>query len=295
MDLLEKLKTITNEENIFINEPMSKHTTFKTGGTADFFVVAKSTNEIIELLKLDYPKTIIGNGSNLLVKDGGIRGLVIKIANSNYEINDEFLIADSGCILGKLSMIAYENSLAGLEFACGIPGSLGGAIFMNAGAYGGEMSNIVTEVTVCDYAGNIKKIKDFEFGYRKSVFQKGEYIILSSKLKLNHGDKKHIKEQMDSNIESRRSKQPIDKPSAGSTFKRPEGYIAAKLIDEAGLKGYRIGGAEVSTLHAGFIINSGKATSSDILNLMRYVQEKVYEKFGVKLEPEVQIIGEDNS
>lgn len=294
MDLMEKIKTITNEKNIFINEPMSKHTTFKTGGPADIFVVPDSKNEILELLKLNVEKTIIGNGSNLLVKDGGIRGLVIKVATKNYEVKDNVIVADAGCSLALLSNIAYQNSLTGLEFACGIPGTLGGALVMNAGAYGGEIGNIVIETEVTDYNGNLFTIKDHEFGYRSSIFQKKEYVILSSKLQLAVGDKENIKSQMDSNMQSRKEKQPIDKPSAGSTFKRPKDNFAAKLIQDAGLKGYSIGDAMVSDLHSGFVINKGKATSKDILELIKHIQNKVNTEYGVMLEPEIRIIGEDS-
>lgn len=293
MDLFEKLKQITSEENIYINEPMSKHTTFKTGGTADFLVIPQNKEELIDLLKLDAKKTIIGNGSNLLVKDGGIRGLVIKTTGlKNYKIEGEYIIAESGLSLSKLSNIAKDNSLTGLEFACGIPGTLGGAVMMNAGAYGGEMSNIVRETEFADIYGNVLYTSNHEFGYRKSIFMDKSYIVLESKIRLEKGNKEEIEAKMKELMQKRNEKQPINMPSAGSTFKRPEGYFAGKLIEDAGLKGYKIGGAEVSTLHAGFIINSGNATSEDILNLIKYVQDKVKEKFDVTLEPEVRIIGE---
>lgn len=293
MDLIEKIKTITDEKNIFINEPMSKHTSFKTGGTADIFVVPKSKDEIIELLKLDTPKTIIGNGSNLLVKDGGIRGLVIKIDISNVEVTDDTLIADAGCMIAKLSRFAMENSLTGLEFACGIPGTLGGAIYMNAGAYGGEMKDIVIETEIVDYNGNVSIIKEHDFSYRNSIFQHMECVILSSKLKLQHGNKEEIEQKINEYMTARKSKQPINKPSAGSTFKRPKDNFAAKLIQDAGLKGFSMGEAEVSDLHAGFVVNKGKATTKEILELIKYIQEKVNTEFGVMLEPEVRIIGEE--
>ena len=293
MELIKQVANITNEKNIFINEPMSKHTTFKTGGPADIFVIPESKEEIIKLLQLECKKTIVGNGSNLLVKDGGIRGLVIKINIDNYKVEDDIIIADSGIMIAKLSNIAYENSLTGLEFACGIPGTLGGAIVMNAGCYGGEISNVILETTVVDLSGNVTNIVNHEFGYRSSIFQKKDYIILSSKLKLKHGDKNIIKKQMDENNSARKLKQPINKPNAGSTFKRPKDNFAAKLIQDVGLKGYSIGDAEVSDLHAGFIINKGKATSTDILKLIKYVQEKVNSEYGVMLEPEIRIIGEE--
>lgn len=293
MDLLEKLKLITDEKNIFLNEPMSKHTTFRAGGPADIFVVPKSKQEIIDILKLDVKKTVIGNGSNLLVKDGGIRGLVIKVAINNFEVNDNVITAESGCSLMRLSNVAMENSLTGMEFACGIPGSLGGALVMNAGAYGAEMKDIVVETEVADMNGNVEIITNHEFGYRTSVFQNRGLVVLSSKLKLNYGDKEIIKNQMEEYLASRRQKQPLNKPSAGSTFKRPVNNFAGKLIEEAGLKGCSVGDAEVSTLHAGFIVNNGNATAKDILDLIEIVKAKVNAEFGVMLEPEVRIIGEE--
>ncbi len=294
MNILEQLKSITNEENIFVNEPMKKHTTFKTGGNADYLVTPTSKEEMIELLKIDIPKTVIGNGSNLLVKDGGIRGLVIQLSkNDRYTINENVIEAGSGIFVAKLSQLALKEGLTGLEFACGIPGTLGGAIYMNAGAYGGEMSNVVVETDFLRENGEIETITDHQFAYRKSIFQNMNGIILSSRLKLEKGNVDEIKSKMDEYKTARNTKQPVNFPSAGSTFKRPEGYFAGKLIEDAGLKGYRIGGAEVSTLHAGFVINADNATSKDILELISYIQKTVNEKFGVNLETEVKIIGED--
>lgn len=294
MNILEQLKSITNEENIFVNEPMKKHTTFRTGGNADYLVTPTSKEEIIELLKIDISKTVIGNGSNLLVKDGGIRGLVIQLSkNDRYTINENVIEAGSGIFVAKLSQLALKEGLTGLEFACGIPGTLGGAIYMNAGAYGGEMSNVVVETEFLKENGEIETITDHQFAYRKSIFQNMNGIILSSRLKLEKGNVDEIKSKMDEYKTVRNTKQPINFPSAGSTFKRPEGYFAGKLIEDAGLKGYRIGGAEVSTLHAGFVINADNATSKDILELISYIQKTVNEKFGVNLETEVKIIGED--
>ena len=293
MNLLEELKLITQEKNIFVKEPMSKHTTFKTGGSADFFVIAQTREELQKLLALKVPKTIIGNGSNLLVKDGGIRGLVIKVGLRHYKVQDDRITVGAGMVIAQLSKIAYENSLSGLEFACGIPGTVGGAVVMNAGAYGSEMSSIVLETEVMDETGNITMQTEHDFGYRSSIYQKENKIILSANLKLVHGEQEKIKEQMDANMKARREKQPIDKLSAGSTFKRPKDNFAAKLIQDAGLKGYTIGDAMVSDLHAGFIINKGKATSKEILELMKFVQETVQKKYEIMLEPEVKIIGED--
>lgn len=294
MDFLNELKSITNEENIFVNEPMKKHTTFKTGGNADFLVTPSSKEEIQKLFALDVPKIVIGNGSNLLVRDGGIRGLVIKLSkNDNYKVCDNVIEADAGIYIAKLSQIALKHNLKGLEFACGIPGTLGGAVYMNASAYGGEMANVVFETDFLKDNGEIIKVTDHKFSYRKSVFQNMNGIILSSKLKLEIGNQEEIKSKMEEYKNSRNTKQPVNFPSAGSTFKRPDGYFAGKLIEDAGLKGYRIGGAEVSTLHAGFVINANNATSKDILNLISYIQDVVNKKFGVELETEVKIIGED--
>ena len=294
MGLYESLEKIVAKENIYVDEPMSKHTTFRTGGNADFLVVPQNKQEMIGLLKLNVEKTIIGNGSNLLVKDGGIRGLVIKTTSlKNYAVDDDIIIAEAGVLLSKLSNIAKENGLTGLEFACGIPGTLGGAVMMNASAYGGETSNVVIETEYADLNGNVYKTTEHNFGYRKSMFTGSEYTILESKLKLEHGNKEEIENKMKELMKSRNEKQPVNMPSAGSTFKRPEGYFAGKLIEDSGLKGYKIGGAEVSTLHAGFVVNDGNATSEDILKLIKYIQNKVKNEFGVELEPEVKIIGND--
>ena len=294
MDILEELNGILHNECIFVDEPMSRHTTFKTGGKADFLVIPQNKDEMLKVLKLKIPKTIIGNGSNLLVKDGGIRGLFIKTTGLNsYEVNDDVIISDSGVLLSKLSNVAKDNSLTGLEFACGIPGTLGGAVMMNASAYGGETANVVFETEYADRDGNLYVVNDHKFGYRKSMFTGTDYIILSSKLKLEKGNKEEIESKMQELMKSRNEKQPVDKPSAGSTFKRPEGHFAGKLIEDAGLKGFKIGGAMVSSKHAGFVINESDATSEDVLNLIKYIQDKVKNEFGVELDPEVRIIGED--
>ncbi len=293
MNLFDDLIKITAKDNIFIDEPMSKHTTFRTGGLADYLVIPQNKEEMIKLLKLKVDKTIIGNGSNLLVRDGGIRGLVIKTtALKNYKVEGEYIIAESGIMLSKLSNVAKENSLTGLEFACGIPGTLGGAVMMNASCYGGEIADVVIETEYADIDGNTYKTNEHDFGYRKSMFTDKEYTILESKLKLSTGDKILIEEKMKELMKSRNEKQPVNMPSAGSTFKRPEGYFAGKLIEDSGLKGYTIGGAQVSTKHAGFVVNKGDATSKDILNLIKHIQDKVKNEFGVDLEPEIKIIGE---
>ena len=293
MGLYEKICAIVPNQFVFPDEPMSKHTTFRTGGVADFLVIPQSKQEMIDILKLDCLKTIIGNGSNLLVKDGGIRGIVLKTTGlSHYELAQECIISESGVLLSRLSNFAKDHSLSGLEFACGIPGTLGGAVMMNASAYGGETSNVVVETEYADENGNTFVTHDHQFGYRKSMFTNADFIILQSKLQLVKGDITEIEAKMKEYTKARNEKQPVDKPSAGSTFKRPEGYFAGKLIEDAGLKGYAIGGAKVSERHAGFIINDGNATSEDILALIHYVQEKVKNEFGVELEPEIRIIGE---
>ncbi len=293
MGVYDELVKIVSKDHIFIDEPMSRHTTFRTGGPADILVVPQSKAEMIEVLKIDAPKSVIGNGSNLLVKDKGIRGLVIKTTGlTNVSIHDCDILAESGVYLSRLSNLAKEHALSGLEFACGIPGTLGGAIMMNASAYGGETANVVVETEYADIAGNVTKTTEHHFGYRTSMFVGTSNVILESKLTLTKGDTTTIEAQMNEFMKSRNEKQPVDKPSAGSTFKRPEGYFAGKLIEDCGLKGYQIGGAQVSEKHAGFIINAGGATSSDILKLIEYVQDKVNQKFGVLLEPEIKIIGE---
>lgn len=293
-DIFEELKLITKEENIFQNEPMKKHTTFRTGGPADFLVTPTSEKEMIECLKLDVKKTIIGNGSNLLVKDGGIRGLVIQTTKlNNITVDKDEIKAESGALLSRIANIAKDNSLTGFEFACGIPGTIGGAVAMNAGAYGGEMKDVILRTRYADENGNVFEITNHEFDYRKSFFTGKNLIILASEIGLQNGDKEEIENKMKEYMTARNSKQPVNMPSAGSTFKRPAGFFAGKLIEDSGLKGYTIGGASVSTLHAGFIVNNGNATSKDILDLISYVQDKVYENYSVKLETEVKIIGED--
>ncbi len=292
--IFEKLKLITKEENIFQDEPMKKHTTFRTGGPADFLVTPTSEKEMVECLKLDVKKTIIGNGSNLLVKDGGIRGLVVQTTKlNNIIVNNDKIRAESGAFLSRIASVAKDNSLTGLEFACGIPGTLGGAVAMNAGAYGGEMKDVVLKTRYADENGNVFEITNHEFDYRKSFFTGKDFIILASEIGLQNGNREEIENKMKEYMTARNSKQPVNMPSAGSTFKRPVGFFAGKLIEDSGLKGYTIGGASVSTLHAGFIVNNGDATSKDILDLISYVQDKVYENYNVKLETEVKIIGED--
>lgn len=295
MQILEELKQITDEKNIFINEPMSKHTSFKTGGEAEFYVTPESKEELIGILKIgEVPITIIGNGTNILVKDNGVKGIVIStIKLRNYKIEDDFIEADCGMPLILLSKIAQENSLSGLEFACGIPGTVGGAVVMNAGAYGGEMKDVVVSSVYVDEKFEVNEIKEHKFDYRKSIYtSEVQGTVISVKIKLQKGDKELILKKMNENIESRNLKQPVNMPSAGSTFKRKEDVIVSKLIDEAGLKGFSIGGAEVSTKHAGFIVNKGGATSEDILKLIAHVQNIIKEKYGIEIDTEIKIIGE---
>lgn len=302
MNKLHVYNDLKDNYEIYMDESMKKHTSFKTGGNADILVKPKNIEEIITLINyfkqnnIEY--LVIGNGTNLLVKDGGIRKAVIKIGKNfgEYKVDGEYITASSGCPIIALSKLATENSLSGLEFACGIPGTLGGAIKMNAGCFKGQMSDIIYSTKYLDEKGNICEIKneEHEFDYRSSVFHKNDkLVILESILKLNKGDYEEIKAKVEYNNNFRREKQPIMYPSAGSSFKRPEGHFPGKLIEDCGLKGYTIGGAQVSTLHANFIINIGNATSKDILDLLKYVQKKVFEKFNVKLEMEIEVVGED--
>ena len=300
---IEQIKKIIPKDNIKLNEPMSKHTSFKIGGPAEIFIKIQNIEElkkIIELSKKTNTKlTIIGNGSNLLVKDKGIKGIVAKIQMKEIEIHkldneNVEVIADSGVLLSFLAQKLLKEEIQGFEELSGIPGTIGGAIVMNAGAHGKEMKDIVTEITAIDYDGKIQKFKgkEAEFEYRKSKFSSEKYIILQTKLLLTKGNKEEIKAKMEEYLKYRKEKQPIEFSSAGSTFKRGEDFITAKLIDDAGLKGYSIGGAEISTKHAGFIINKGNATAKDILELVKYTSEKVYEKFGKKIELEIKVIGD---
>lgn len=297
-------KIISEESVILVNEPMSKHTSFKIGGNADIFIKAKTEEDIKQILKYsegnNIPLTIVGNGSDLLVKDGGIRGIVVKVDIDIFEIekiNDEDYIVTVGAGVknGYVAQKLLIDEIEGFEFASGIPGSIGGALRMNAGAHGGEMKDIVLETMCMDKQGNICVLsnEEQEFEYRNSIFKLNKYIILSTKLKLKKGIYKEIKEKMDEYANWRKEHQPIEYPSAGSTFKRGTDFITAKLIDECGLKGYSIGNAEVSTKHAGFVINKGNAKAKEVIDLIEYIKEKVADKFGKEIELEVQIIGED--
>lgn len=306
-DILDKqkvFKEITENLGIkesFLDEPMKRHTSFRVGGSADVFVVPKNIEELKKLLKYikenNYFYYIIGNGSNLLVRDKGIRGIVINIASkfNDVRVKKNYIEADAGILISSISSIALKNSLTGLEFASGIPGSLGGAIVMNAGAYGGQVSNVVVETTFLDENCNVQVLsgEEHQFGYRTSYFTNKSCIVLKAKLKLAHGDKEEIRRKMTELMLSRNEKQPLSYPSAGSVFKRPEGHYAGKLIEDAGLKGTIHGGAQISDKHTGFIINKGGATANDIIYLINFAREKVKEQFDIELETEVKIIGEE--
>lgn len=296
---LEQLAEILPEKNIYINEPMNKHTTFRIGGSADVLVTpgVSETAEVLRLCKNhDIPVTIIGNGSNLLVGDQGIRGVVIEFGRSAEEIviQGEQMHVTAGTMLSKAANEAAANGLSGLEFAAGIPGTVGGAVVMNAGAYGGEMKDVIRTVTVLTKEGEKQTLtlEELDLGYRHSCIPENNYIVLSAELSLQKADTEQIRTVMADLRERRVTKQPLEYPSAGSTFKRPEGYFAGKLIQDAGLRGYQVGGAQVSEKHCGFVINKGDATARDVRQLITDVQKKVYEEFHVQIEPEVKMIGE---
>ena len=286
--------------NVLVNEPMSAHTTLKLGGPADYMVFPRDGEEIAamfrEAAENSVPVTVIGHGSNLLVLDGGIRGLVICIGKNMRKITREgnILKAQAGAMLGSVALEAAEAGLTGLEFASGIPGTVGGGVTMNAGAYDGEMAQVVTEVRGIRPDGTAVCLsrEEMDFSYRHSVVQEKDFIVTEVTFELKPGDPAAIRARMSELNAKRSEKQPLDLPSAGSTFKRPEGYYAAALIDQCGLKGYSIGGARVSLKHAGFLVNTG-TSSRDFLNLMKKVQAIVEERAGVRLEPEIRIIGTD--
>ena len=289
-----------DKERVLLDEPMKKHTTFRVGGNADYFVMPKTVEEVRLIVSLcqkeNLPYYILGNGSNLLVGDKGYRGVIIQIYKEMNEIavDGDTIRAQAGALLSKVGSVALEAGLTGFEFAAGIPGTVGGAVVMNAGAYGGEMKDIVARATVLTESGEILQLTngELELGYRTSVIAKKNYIVLEAEYQLQIGNREDIRTKMAELKMKRVTKQPLEMPSAGSTFKRPEGYFAGKLIEDAGLRGFRVGGAQVSEKHCGFVVNANDATAADILELMRQVSEKVYEKFGVTLEPEVKRLGE---
>ena len=298
-EFYDKLIAIVSTDTIMKNEPMSKHTTFRIGGNADMFVSPKieQVSEIIALAK-EYavPVTIIGNGSNLLVGDKGIRGLVISFGKEAESIvlEGNRMTIGAGTLLSKAAAEAARNALTGFEFAAGIPGTFGGAIVMNAGAYSGEMKDVVVSAKVLTEMGDVLELSkdELELSYRHSCIPEKGYIVLEVTIELAEGDENQIRETMDDFKSRRVEKQPLEYPSAGSTFKRPEGYFAGKLIQDADLRGYTVGGAQVSEKHCGFVVNKGNATAEDVCNLINDVKRIVYEKFQVEMEPEVKMIGE---
>ena len=303
LNIITLLKEKIDTKDILQNEPMSKHTTFKIGGNADLLIKVHNIDQVKFVLNIvrnnNIPIFILGNGSNLLVKEKGIRGITLKpeLKDIKLERKDKqvYVTVGAGNKMPEIAGRLLREEIMGFEFAAGIPGRIGGFVRMNAGAYGSEAKDIVTETTIITYDGNIKKVvgEEHQFEYRKSAFSNMKIIILDTKLKLSYGKKDEIQELMEKYRKSRFEKQPIEFPSAGSTFKRGNDFITAKLIDECGLKGYSIGGAMVSKKHAGFIINTGNATAGDILKLIDYVKKVVLEKTGKELKLEIEIIGED--
>ncbi|WP_338626227.1 UDP-N-acetylmuramate dehydrogenase [Selenomonas sp. TAMA-11512] len=292
--------TLLSRERFLQQEPMRNHTTFKIGGPADYLILPSSLEEltrVIEILKrYDVPHQVLGNGSNILVLDGGIRGGVIKFESAMAYMRREgkTITVGAGALLKDVAAFAADEELTGLEFACGIPGSVGGAVFMNAGAYEGETKDVVARVRAVTSDGKIVTYAGdaLRFGYRKSIFQKTEEIIAEVDFVLRKGERKEILAKMEQLQVRRESRQPLEMPSAGSTFKRPTGHFAGTLIEETGLKGFSVGGAQISMKHAGFVVNKGDATAKDVLTLIEEVQKRVYNTKGVKLHPEVRIIGE---
>lgn len=294
------LITINGQEQVLINEPMHRHTSFKIGGPADILVLPLTEEGLIETIKVvkasEQPYFVMGNGSNLLVSDLGVRGVIIKIAEnlSGYTITDQCVAVEGGMLLSSLARQIMAESLEGFEFASGIPGTIGGAVFMNAGAYDGEFKDIVNWVKVITPEGEIKTYtnEEMNFGYRHSVLHETGEIVYSCGLSLKKGNYNDIKAKTDDLTQKRTTKQPLHLPSAGSTFKRPVGYFAGKLIDDAGLRGLRHGGAQISDLHCGFVVNVSQATCQEVSELIQTVQKVVLDKFGVTLETEVRFLGE---
>ncbi|MDD3839887.1 MAG: UDP-N-acetylmuramate dehydrogenase [Clostridia bacterium] len=295
------LKQIIDEQYIKLDEPMRKHTSFRIGGPADILVMPSTTGQLTSIIQMcrqqSIPYYIVGNGTNLLVRDKGIRGLVIKIGErmKKVSIQGNVIYAQAGVFLSSLSNMAVKNSLKGLEFASGIPGSLGGAIAMNAGAYGGEMKDVVTKVELLDCQGKYIELDNvhMDFGYRSSIVQKNNYIVLGAALSLEYGEYEICRAMVNEFTKRRTGKQPLNMPNAGSIFKRPKGFYAGKLIQDSGLKGFTIGDAMVSDIHCGFIVNKGKATAQDVISLIRHIQKEVKNNFGVELNTEVKILGEE--
>ena len=298
--VIEKFWNLLGKDRVLVDEPMKRHTTFRIGGPADFFLLQSTVDEVRGILEIcreeELPYFILGNGSNLLVSDKGYRGVIIQLYRnfSNISVEGNEICASSGALLSQIAAAARNASLTGFEFAGGIPGTLGGAVFMNAGAYGGELKDVLKEAVVMTEQGEILTlpVEKLEMGYRTSRIKKAGYLVLEARLVLEQGDMDKIRDITKDLTEKRVSKQPLEYPSAGSTFKRPEGYFAGKLIMDAGLRGYQVGDAQVSEKHCGFVINKGNATAADVLTLIENVREKVQEQFGVTLEPEVKFLGE---
>lgn len=296
----EWIRKLGKQVEILVAEPMKNHTTFRIGGPADALARPKTPEEVAEVVRFCHehaqPYYVLGNGSNLLVSDEGYRGLVLQLYRNfnDIQVNGETITVQSGAMLAAVARTAYQTGLTGLEFASGIPGTIGGAVVMNAGAYGGEMKNVLKEVTVLTKEGEVLVIpaKALELGYRTSVIPKNGWIVLGAVLQLKKGDQEQILARMEELKEQRITKQPLDLPSAGSTFKRPEGYFAGKLIMDAGLRGFTVGGAQVSEKHCGFVVNRGNATAADVWELICEVKRRVKEMTGVELEPEVKLLGD---
>ena len=297
-EIVTQFQEIAGTEQVLIQEPMKNHTTFRIGGPAACFVRPQDAGQVERILHIcrenEVPWFILGNGSNL-VSDRGFDGVIIQIYRnmSRIQVSGHHMTVQAGALLSAVAKQALREGLSGLEFASGIPGTVGGAVVMNAGAYGGEMKDVVKSVTVLDEEGAVRKLarEELQMGYRTSLVKKKGYTVLEAVLKLNDGDPAAISARMEELKEQRVSKQPLEYPSAGSTFKRPEGYFAGKLIMDSGLRGFRVGGAQISEKHCGFVINTGDATAEDVVRLIRQVQDIVYEKFHVKLEPEVRFLG----
>lgn len=292
------LAGLVPEENILVNEPMKKHTTFRIGGEAACYVKIQNADQLATVQKFlqqeSVPMQVLGNGSNLLFSDEGFAGVILEICDkiNGIRVEGSQLIVQAGALMSKVARVAYENSLTGFEFAAGIPGTIGGGTVMNAGAYGGELKQVISSVKMLDETGKIVELsnEEMEFGYRTSIVKKKPYIVVEVTLQLRPGKQEEILEAMEDLAFRRRDKQPLEYPSAGSTFKRPEGYFAGELIMKSGLRGYRVGGAQVSEKHCGFVINTGDATAEDVLQLMEHVKNTVKATFGVELEPEVIVI-----
>lgn len=299
-ELVKRLTSILGEERVLIDELMSSHTSFRIGGPADAMVLPESIAQLGELVEYfsrsNIPYTVMGNGTNLLVSDRGIRGVVVKIYDNmdKCTVKGDMLEAEAGMLISGAARQALQNSLTGLEFAEGIPGTIGGAVTMNAGAYNGELSMVVYQTEYMDSKGKVTVVTGDEhcFSYRSSIIQKTKGIVLKTRLKLKQGDVSRIKEQMEDFNFRRRDKQPLEWPSAGSVFKRPQGHFVGKLIDDCGLRGFGMGGAQISDKHSGFIINTGNATCEDVLNLIKHIRKTVKERYNVQLEPEIRIIGD---